>query len=401
MPSKINELTTQQAISVNQFWKAVKEKKPHLKEVSKNNLSFLKSPDNQAIICDYLFSNDFSNNTLSCRFNDLGVILRNYLKCNSDLYIEYAIKFKDKYIEKERNEDHELGFKHKNYISYEFLKSRMKEFQDKVLTDKSRATHMAKLCIELNVLQAPLRVQLPTLEIVYDKKNMDDKTKNYLLIDGSDMYYVINNDKISNKIDASPIKLNSEATKCIKESLELFPRSYLLTNPTDENQCHKCTYTTTYLQKILFPDFPFMCQNIFRRAYATEYLKNASKISSEKLAKDMRTSEDMLRTIYNYRNADNNELLENDKIIKTTHTIQILNPNKSDKQFDMKEWSKNYRETNKETLQAKNKTYYEENKISFLRKKIIKNLNSGLVKQPTEESIKKYDLKKNSNNVWY
>lgn len=391
--SKFSKLSETQKTSINQFWKAIKEHKPNLKESSKENLTFLKSSDNQLLICDYLINNDYSANTLSIRFNDLGVVLRNFLKMDGDMYIKYGIQYKEEYITKEKKEDHELGYKTKNFKNYDFLKARLNEFYEKEKNDKSRATHFGRLILELNLNQAPLRLELPTLDIIYNETDNNDNKKNYLLINGDDMHYIINSDKVSNKIGSKPIKLSKEVSESIKKSLERYPRTYLLTNATNNNKATKLTYSKTYLKKILFPDYPLMSQNIFRRAYASKYLKNSSKLTSEKISNDMRTSENMLRSIYNYRNAD--DMKEEPKEI-----IKVEVKKESNGKFNVNEWGKKYREENKDKLKEKNKNYYLKNKDEFLRGKILKNLNRGFVKAPSEASIKKYNLIKNEKGIW-
>lgn len=402
MSNKFDLLTPNQQISVNQFWKAVKEKKTYLKDTTKNNLSFLRLSENQSIIASYLFDNDYSVNTLATRFNDLGVVLRK-LNLNGDVYIGYATELRDEYMNNEKEEDNILGYKTKSFKSFDFLCSRLHEFEEKIKTDKSRGTHFGKLILDLNLKQAPLRLELVSFDIIYNKNDNIKKDQNYLLIDGNDMYYIINNDKVSSKIENKPIKLSDEASKCILESLKIYPRNYLLTNATNEKKCSKMTYHTTYLRSILFPDVPSMSQNVFRRAYVSHHLKDASKLKAEKIASDMRTSEEMLRSIYMFRHPE--DIPEDISEDTVEDIVEDIVEDKTEvkevkKKFDVNEWGKSYRENNKDKIKDKNKNYYCKNKEDCLRKKIISRLNNGQVKTPLEESIKKYNLKCGEDGVW-
>ena len=72
------------------------------------------------------------------------------------------------------------------------------------------------------------------------------------------------------------------------------------------------------------------------------------------------------------------------------------------KKFDKKEYYKHYSAENATSYRKSAKKYYDGNKLSIIRHKIIKNINSGLIKKPRKDSIKKYNLKFNKKtSVWY
>ena len=62
-----------------------------------------------------------------------------------------------------------------------------------------------------------------------------------------------------------------------------------------------------------------------------------------------------------------------------------------EKKFDVKEWGKEYRSKNTETIKQKQKQRYDENKDNVLRNKILWNINSKGSK-PRADTVKKYNL---------
>lgn len=409
---KVSKLTKSQKGSLNLFWKIMLDKEPAINIDEKKSLTFLKSKINQDLIRTYIKDSKFSTNTKATRINDLHVILKSHLNYENPELIKEAISYRNISKQKEKQEDKDFGVKSKNFISFDQLKSRTEEFKKLVNEDPdNKINAMAYLILVLNTQQAPLRLTINSIDIIRDK-TLNNNTNNYLYIeDDNNMFYIINNDKVSKKKAPSTIKLTKGACDAIVHSLKMFPRDVLITQSTTDKKANISNYQH-YLKKIIFPDIPFISQNVFRRSYATEYLsKNLSVLEMEEISYNMRTSIDQLRTIYNFRlfkdyNVDNdykNKLGDEGTIVKTTHSIQILKdkPITNKINFNLPEWSKKYREKNKQVLMDKCKQYYDSNKQVILKKKLLKNIECGNVKCPTSDSIKKYNLKKDDLGKWY
>ena len=144
------------------------------------------------------------------------------------------------------------------------------------------------------------------------------------------------------------------------------------------------------------------------------YEKNLTIREKQQLAQKMRHSSQMAMTVYhkidkanddasspegrNKENIVNNFLNELKPTPEQTIELKKCIEKHTGKGFDVKEWSRNYREQNKDEIENKRKKYYDENKIDVLRKKILYNVNKNK-SHPRSDTIKIYNLVFD-NGVW-
>jgi len=433
--SKVSKLTTSQKASVSIFWNWIRENDPKIDSKFKQNLDFLRSSDNQAIIHERIMNSDYKMGTKRSHLNNLGVIIRDVLAPNTDaskkgkkpknkpldpgdgnVYIKEALQLLAAETQK-KIEDDDKGVKgdEKNFLSYEQIIKRMREFEGIVKKDPTnRKNVMSLLILQLNVYQPPLRRTISTMTIIKDKK-YDDGKNNFLYIKNkTEMWYIVNEDKVKNKKTDQNLKelpLYPNACRSVDQSLSLFPRSVLLTAFLNDKQCTQIGYDG-YL-KYIFKDLDWtFTQNNFRRAYITNFLaSNPSVKKSNEIARLMRSSVQQLRETYNYRLTQSKTIIplwdektgdpkENEEIqpIEQPKSIgkeQILKmlEDKIKNGFDLKKWGETYRPKHKAEKNQFNKKYYGKKGPELLRNKIISNLNRGQTKTPRPESVKTYNLK--------
>lgn len=412
--SKFSKLSVSQRSSVNIFFGWVRESEPKLPASQKQSLAFLKDqkriPDIHARIHA---KPDWKPATKSVHLVNLGVILRDVLNQPggvADQMIKEAVNYRESLKEKEKNEDDAGLGKSKDFVPFAQILKRMKELEEKLSKNpKDRKLAMAVLIMQLNTLTPPLRRTLPTMLIIKDIKQ-NNNINNYLWMkNDSEFFFIINHDKVANKkLDDKYkfIPVNPPAVKAIKENLKLFPRNdYLITQALNGKQCSDQTYENTYLRKTIFPDLDFRFgQNQFRRAYITNILaSNPSVKTIEKLALQMRSSPQVMREVYNFRGVqkatinpeDPKEIIE-PTIIEHPMIIQELKEKKAT--FDLKAWSAKYRAKKKEEIEKYYSEYYQKNREAILRAKVLYNLNSGNVKNPTETTLRLYKIKYDKTN---
>jgi hypothetical protein len=449
--SKFSKLTTALKNSANVFFNMMREVDPELSTKYKQDLSFLRPSENQAIIHERIMTKYKNLGTQKQHLNNLGVIIRDYLAPQPDdgqpkrgkkpkstpidpgdgnVYIKEAIAML-KAINDKKIEDDDLGIKGdlKNFLGFDQIVKRMREFEALVKEDPTnRKNAMCLLVIQLNVYQPPLRRTIPTMKIIKNKEE-NNGVENFLYIkSNTEMWYIVNDDKVKAKKTDEFLKelpLFPNACRAVEQSLQLFPRDVLITQFLNGKQATQVVYDN-YL-KYIFRDLDGwkFTQNNFRNSYITNFLAgNPSVKKVNEVARLMRTSPQQMRETYNFRQKTGNQkpitpLWDEKKgdPKKDEKIEEIEKPKSLDKQeilkmlekkikngFNVKEWGAKYRPKpkNKARKDKFNEKYYEENKKEFLRKKIIKNLNSGNTVKPTNKSVETYNLKYDaSTKKWF
>ena len=88
----------------------------------------------------------------------------------------------------------------------------------------------------------------------------------------------------------------------------------------------------------------------------------------------------------------------------TTNTIETQTDKDrvcGDKPFTPILYSKEYKRLHPEKARQDSRTYFEKHKHDVLRSKLLRNLQRGHTKVPSQASIITYKLKRNSNGEWY
>lgn len=455
--SKLSKLTKAQKNSVSVFFTYVREAlnkanpdDPELSTKYKQDLSFLRSSENQAIIHERIMTKKGAIGTKIFHLNNLGVIIRDVLAPQPDdgkpkrgkkpktvpidpgdgqVYIQEALNLLKAQNEK-KIEDDDAGIKAdlKNFLGFDQIVKRMREFETLVKEDPTnRKNAMALLILQLNVFQPPLRRTIPTMTIIKKKEDNNGKDNFLYIKSSSEMWYIVNDDKVKAKKTDDYLKelpLRDNACRAVEQSLQLFPRDVLITQFLSSKQATQVVYDN-YL-KYIFKDLDgwTFSQNNFRNSYVSNFLaRNPSVKKVNDVARLMRSSPQQLRETYNFRKEGNQKSIDpewdeqkgNPK--KDEKIAEIEKPKSIDKQeilkmlekkikngFNVKEWGAKYRPKpkNKARKDKFNEKYYEENKMEFLRKKIIKNLNSGNTVKPTNKSVETYNLKYDANTKkWF
>jgi hypothetical protein len=172
------------------------------------------------------------------------------------------------------------------------------------------------LILSLNTLIPPLRLDTLNMKVIRVKDDHYlDNSENYILeIKKGNWLIIINKDKISNNFPSSIFRISknikgvthgSLLNKIITESLDKFPRDYLLTGLTSNQPMNLSTYNSL-LFDIFGPKTP--TQNLIRKAYINHWHRvkiNGSELSEgtlKKIALHMRHSINTARS--NYRKID-------------------------------------------------------------------------------------------------
>lgn len=234
-------------------------------------------------------------------------------------------------IQKSINLDNELNLGNEkevnNFVSFQELENK----RDILLTAWSknpmnRALNYSYLILSLNTYIPPLRLDILKMKIIrYDRVNQqnqevpDDKS-NYLWEYLPDTWsYVINHDKIEhmraeNGLEKQIIKFNDEIdgvtngklmNMIVSESLEQFPRSFLLSGLNPDLPLSVMSYDN--ILHDLFPD-RYLHQNLIRKAYVNYWHsygidnKNLNERDLKKISSKMRHSLGTARVAYKKSN---------------------------------------------------------------------------------------------------
>ena len=271
------------------------------------------------------------------------------------------------------------------------------------------------LIVALNTLTPPLRGTIRDMPI-----NKPSDTTNWLeLNDKGNAFYHINHDKVSSKMGKDTIELTKEATDVLRESLEQWPRAYVLGN----SKIPESTYQGI-LRKTLHVGI-----NNFRNSYITNWARKKRTIASQKaLARLMRHSYGSQQLFYS-KHIDDNDEYEPEaeekyerkepaivraklppRIIKVKakrpdvvyiheepkHQVDI-----EPTSFDRSRWSREYAIKNKDKVKARIKAYFLKHKDSILRKKEIRELNTSNIIEAKPETLAKYNIRFNEHTKRY
>ena len=292
-----------------------------------------------------------------------------------------------------------------------------------IVSDDLRTAIMYSLMLACNTYVPPLRVNIEDMKFHYGDKPPEEKSQqNYIWRKAKDHYaYVINYDKVENKkiakdiprsifdltvdiidIHGRQITNGKKLCQLIEMSLEDFPRTYLLSNPTEDPEGIRPMTASSFrngLANIFKPLKP--TQNIIRKAYINlvynSSLFRSLPVNALKSLGDL-MRHDFITAMKTYRkvNAPDDVLpdfgpLSEAKIVRTINIPVMVEK----KRKSMALIAKNYREKNQEKVLESRRTYYTNNKEAILKRKIINNLNSQAQTQVQKRTIAKYDLKQN------
>lgn len=265
-------------------------------------------PEYRDIISDDINKSNSKESSKRMEFESLARILlainkKKNKKYSKDLFL------KGKEIQKNINhlkENQIMSDDEKyNYLDYKTLV----KIRDR-LPDKTYKDHLKKLVLALNTYIPPLRINLPNM-IFWESEDMPPHdNNNYLWVDyeDDDIYYVINNDKVSKNHDREVLLFEdtnfmegAKMTKMIFDSLSRFPRKYVLQCEFSKTPLNRRQYYSLLQSAAGHP----INQNILRKAYINHYHNIVPKLSifhKKLLAKYMRHSLPTAQLNYEYVN---------------------------------------------------------------------------------------------------
>jgi hypothetical protein len=337
-------------------------------------------------------------NTKSAHLSTLAVIVKQLFTDRNRSYKKYTKQAKDYKIEhKTQVSTNQLsGSRLIHQVEFKTIQQKRDQLKYKV----KYIEHMRYLILCLYTYQPPIRSEWADMRIFYNSSR--SKKINYLNIKKDKILLHINKDKVATSHDPSILELSPVLTSIIKTSLQLYPRSYVLTNKNT-----KAPMKYQSLRQNLHAIFDKMVGiDIIRSAYVTNFYKSNPNYNEKiQLAKDMRSSVELQQSTYLKirKNTDPDvndyEPIERNNVKSVLTDVDVnasakVNTSTTDHEgFDLKKWSKKYREKNKTKINDYSNSYYKQNKFMINKKKLLRNMQVGNVSKPTEASIKKYNLK--------
>lgn len=386
--ANFDELSTDYKAKIKFWLKNI----PELKKYSTDNLGWIKKY--HRTIYDFAKEKYSNLNTRKGHIQVLAGMLKllgggkRYAQKYSKKAVDYAGRLeheaKDQTMKPERKE---------NFVTYDEICNQREKYKALFEENKSNIkNNLTYLLLSLYTMIPPLRQEYRDMEIL--NKSVTNTTKNTLQKRGNAYYIVIVKDKVSNSHPNLVEKVPPELESVIKASLKAYPRKYVLSTQKDADK----PIGKQGFEKLLIDAFHDINKrvtvDILRSAYISwAYAnKNLSENDKEELAKKMRHSAEVARIMYNKIDAgEQNNKQEHNKDDEDSESDEDFK--KPRQYFNIKEWSKKYREKNKGTINKRQKDRYEDNRYYVLRDKILWNLNKGYVSAPREDTVKNYDLK--------
>ena len=364
----------------------------------------------------YILSKNTKDGTKSAHFVTLAKILerlgdqQGYKK-----YSKIATNYNKKVQAKQREQE-VLPERTGDWVPWEEVMQRRKELRKESKEDpENYKKHLTYLILALYTYQPPIRGEYFNMEVVKNKP--PENNKNYLWDNGDKYTIVLNNYKTKKKYGRREIDIESdELARIIEDSLERFPRKYLLSSLKKQMATKPLTYRNFFNYIKLFPD-KNVSVDLLRSFYITQFYNNLTtddkgKYKIHTIADKERLAAKMLHSVseaeksYNKPKENVDSDSEDDESESEDEEEKIPEKKKKEKKikealpqkprFDRKAWSKKYMpeylKKNAEIISQYHKNYYEQNKYDILRKKIIRELNGDNVDKPKPATILKYNL---------
>lgn len=286
-----------------------------------------------------------------------------------------------------------------NFVRLENIIQKREEYKELFKANpKNNKVNLQYLILCLYTYQPPIRGDYDDMQVMKGSKPTKKTENNYLWYNGKTKKYtiILNDDKVSSTYahrNHPDIKIESvELNEIIKESLKAYPRRYILSLLRNPDEPLGYQNFRRILQDIWKEEGKAIGVDILRSAYITNfYSKRPTTKERKALAVKMRHSVNTADSVYNI--IDNIDDIDPIKK-KSTKVMKERKP-KPERTFDIKEWTRVYREKPevKEDMRKSRRKYYEKNKENLLRNKILANVKNGVVKKPSLESQRKYNIK--------
>jgi len=356
----MNNLTFDYKTKINTWKKHVPNIKSH-----DEKMKWIGS--NHAKIYKYIKSSYANLNTLKGHISVLGSMLK-LLNVHPEFRKKYSDESTDlNNLQVEKSKKQEMTeSRSKNFVTQEEIIKKRDEYRQLFMNNKRNVKYnFIYLILSLYTYNAPLRHQYHDAQIVDVLPN--NEIRNFILVKDHKYSIVIKQDKVIRSHGPAIIEFNDDLNKVIKESLEAFPRKYLLSN-LKNGKFPLGIQGFNGLLKNVFPN-KRVGINIFRSSYITEKYKdpNFTIEGKEILAKNMRHSKEIADLAYNKKNIVDvltniikereNKAESNEPEIKQEETPEIIN------EPQPVQGSGSYYSRNKERLKQNQKLYYQKMKL--------------------------------------
>lgn len=289
-----------------------------------------------------------------------------------------------------------------NFVHYNDLVITRDKIYDTWVNDLSnKKINLHHLIIAVNTYIPPLRRQWHDIEIYTKKTAPPNNDINYLWEYGNGKYaIVLNYDKIENKRvklgkereifklddDIPNVTNGKRLNQIIKQSLEIYPRKYLLTGIRTGDAPMATTSYDQALKSMFNPRKP--TTNLLRKAFINHFHnKNLSPKILNEISRRMRHTFMVASTIYRKINIDNPQ-----EPIPESKPKKQIKPPVEKECFKPAEYMRQYREDNADKIKEQRKIQYEKNRHKILGQKILRGLNCGATERPTQQAITIYGI---------
>ena len=309
-----------------------------------------------------------------------------------------AIKFIREFNDKETDNTLTSKSELTNWTDHDTLLKAVDVLRRQYLSKKSLLSFYQYLVLGIYVLQPPLRYNYHDMQLVYSIDDMDeDLGINYLLINKNKLIIYLNNDKVQKVYGQGRIQIiNDQLVKDIRNSVKLFPRSYLFTDLNDTRQPMKRS-SFIWLLEHSIPGQKISV-DLLRSSYITWFYSNDYSIKDkDTLAKMMRHSRQTAEISYN-KIINIDEHMNMRKAVKDVDDQENVNTDDTDDTDHTDDTELSSEDKKLLRVRKLEKNNYHKNSFENARKKYIYYINKNN-KQPTKRLIDKYSLK-HVNGKW-
>ena len=249
-------------------------------------------------IFEYIMKNYENKNTLKGHLSVLAGILKaldtqpraqkRYSKMATELCLELQNESKNQELSPQRKD---------NFVSLEDIIKRREQFKYAFEQDRTNNKYnLSWVLLSLYTMQPPMRMEYKNMEIVNVLPR--NKKQNYLLNKNGKYYVVIRDDKVIKSYGSDQFELSNELNNVIHESLQAFPRKYIISTQRNGDLPANKQGFESLLRSCFSPQH--VTVDILRSAYVTHLYSDPRMTlkMKEELAKKMRHSASIAQREY-------------------------------------------------------------------------------------------------------
>ena len=272
----------------------------NIPEIKKHDQSYKWIGNHHKTIYTYIKTAYTNLNTLKSHISVLASMLK--LLGTHPLYQKkYSYESTDLAKEVQNISEHQELAPNRNFVSLDEIEARRDELLELFRNNKSNnKLNLQSLMLSLYTYQPPIRQNYKDMLIV--DKIPDNNNNNFILKKGNKYYVVIQDDKVVNTYGPANFELNDKLNNIIDESLQAYPRKYILSLMSDPNK----PLGKQNFERLLNECMPNkkLSVDLLRSAYITHYYNKPNFTLAQKndLAKKMRHSVNIAMLSYQKMN---------------------------------------------------------------------------------------------------